>query len=94
MFNNYSVVSYWRVDLSINNQFTTGKATLILKKNLLPTDGDCFVDKTSGTSLLTWFTIKCTHWIDPDGFISTYEYFGNFLKISLKLNYSSSCQKM
>ena len=82
MFNNYSVVSYWRVDLSINNQFTTGNATLILKKNLLPTDGDCFVDKTNGASLLTWFTIKCTNWTDPDGFISTYEYFGNFLNIS------------
>ncbi len=51
-------------------------SSLILKKNQLPTNGICFVDKTNGTSLRTWFKIICSGWIDLDGQIDKYEYMG------------------
>ena len=62
-------------------------SSLILKINQLPTNGYCYVAKTNGTSLTTYFDIECTNWIDPDGQIVKYEYMGifcllNFYKIS------------
>ena len=79
IFQNYSNAVYWKIDYSISNQYTTGMASLILKTNLLPKNGSCEIDQNNGTSLLTWFTILCTNWYDPDGLISTYEYFGMIL---------------
>ena len=76
LFVNYTNVLYWKLDFTVNNQITIGKASLILKKNFLPTNGYCFVDKINGTSLSTYFNVICTNWIDPDGSIATYEYMG------------------
>ena len=76
LFSNYSNALYWKIDFSVNSQTTSGMASLILKKNFLPTNGYCFVDKNNGTSLSTFFNVICTNWIDPDGSIATYEYMG------------------
>ena len=80
LFVNYTDVLYWKLDFTVNNQITIGKASLILKKNFLPTNGNCFVDKNNGTSLSTYFNVICTNWIDPDGSIATYEYMGIYIK--------------
>ena len=85
IFQNYSNAVYWKIDYSISNQYTTGMASLILKTNLLPTNGSCEIDQNNGTSLFTWFTILCTSWYDPDGLISTYEYFGMILLFDFNL---------
>ena len=74
MFQTYLNVFYWRVDFIANNPMSPGMASLVLKKNQLPSYGVCTIDKFSGTSLNTWFTITCTGWEDSDGYISTYEY--------------------
>ncbi len=81
LFLNYSSVTYWRVDFFVQNeanpnQTLSGMASLMLKKNELPSNGLCFVDKTNGTSLQTWFQIICNNWIDPDGQIVSYEFMG------------------
>ena len=51
-------------------------ASIILKKNMLPTGGSCSVDISQGVSLLTYFTIVCQNWVDLDGQVATYEYMG------------------
>jgi hypothetical protein len=51
-------------------------ASIILKKNMLPTGGSCSVDISQGVSLLTYFTITCHNWVDLDGQVATYEYMG------------------
>ena len=76
LFQKYSTATYWRVDLFVHNQVNTGQSSLILKQNLLPTDGACSVDKTNGSSLLTYFYVSCQNWKDPDGSIVNYEFFG------------------
>ena len=53
--------------------------------NQLPQKGSCSVDTYNGTSLSTTFDIKCVDWIDPDGAIERYEYFGNSKNINLRL---------
>ena len=76
IFQKYSSAVYWKIDYIITNQYTNGMVSLILKTNLLPTNGSCSIDQNNGTSLLTWFTIVCSNWYDPDGSVKTYEYFG------------------
>ena len=76
LFQNYTNVLYWKIDFNVYNQISTGSASLILKRNLLPTNGYCYVDKANGTSLSTFFNVICTNWVDLDGSISTYEYMG------------------
>ena len=77
LFQNYSNAIFWKIDLTLNNGMSSsnGMATLVLKKNLLPLNGLCYVDSYSGISLSTYFNIKCTSWTDLDGLISKYEYF-------------------
>ena len=81
LFENYTNALYWKVDFNVSkvntlNQISTGMASLILKKNLLPQGGSCSVDIYNGTSLSTYFTIQCINWIDLDGVVQNYEYFG------------------
>ena len=81
LFSNYSNVLYWKIDFAVNNQMKTGISSLILKKNFLPRNGFCYVDKLNGVSLLTIFNIICENWIDPDGSINAFEYMGIILNI-------------
>jgi len=81
LFQNISNALYWKVDFTVNNQASIGKASIILKKNLLPLGGSCGVDITQGISLSTYFTITCSNWVDLDGSISTYEYMGKRKKL-------------
>ena len=55
-------------------------STSLFKKNFGPINGKCSIDKIRGLAIDTNFTITCQNWIDPDGEISKYEYYG-------KLNY-------
>ena len=95
LFQNFSNVLYWKIDFTVNNQVSTGMASLILKRNLLPVNGICGVDFDQGISLSTYFTIKCQKWVDLDGSIATYEYMGkikliclNFQKINVNKMHS------
>ena len=76
LFDAYPNVNYWKIDFIANNGISTGRASLTLKQNILPTGGSCSVDLTTGVSLSTYFNIVCTNWIDPDGSIVTYEFMG------------------
>jgi hypothetical protein len=61
------------------NKDTVGSASVIFRKNQLPSKGSCFVDLDEGTELETYFTISCGNWSDIDGDIEKYEYYGRFL---------------
>lgn len=75
LFQNYSNALFWKIDFSVDNSFSTGQASLILKRNLLPINGTCSCDKKNGTSLSTWFNLNCQKWVDPDGLITKYEFY-------------------
>ncbi len=72
---NYSKISYWKVDLWINN---AGRSSLIFKLNEKPKNGLCSIDRYNGTSMETYFQITCLNWTDLDGKVTRYEYFGKF----------------
>jgi hypothetical protein len=73
-------IALWKVELRVTiNQAVSGVSSIILKPNRLPYNGNCYVDKLSGISLSDFFNIICQNWIDPDGTIITYEYFGKLI---------------
>ena len=49
---------------------------MLLKINQKAFNGTCDVDLQSGYALYTYFIIKCIDWIDIDGYIRRYEFFG------------------
>ena len=86
LFDAYPSVFTWRIDYQIENaRLITGLASLVLIKNQLPQSGVCSVYPNNGTSLETMFNISCRNWLDSDGSIVRYEYFGNYLKKNLKI---------
>ena len=72
-----------------DGEMLSGLGQIILKTNQAPYNGSCFYvgNQTTGYALETYFTVNCTEWIDDDGFIVGYEFFGEaatfFLNFSL-----------
>jgi hypothetical protein len=65
-----------RDPISLNLSLFVFKILATTRKNLLPMDGQCVVNPTSGIALSTYFSIICSNWTDPDGNITAYEYTG------------------
>jgi hypothetical protein len=82
--------TYWKIELTVdttvNNEILTGVGSIILKTNQPPYNGSCIVFNHTGYPLETNFTITCKNWLDDDGYITQFEYWG-MLKIILKYNY-------
>ena len=81
LFLSDSSVHKWRVDLTLTtisyaNGISTGSSSLILESNQLPHSGTCTVNPTSGISFSTQFTLSCINWIDDDGSIAKYSFYG------------------
>lgn len=85
-------VLLWKISLTISilqeDIVANGTSDLLIKKNEPPFNGTCFVDRNKGYALETYFIIKCIDWVDIDGFIAKYEYFGMFVKYIIKLHFS------
>jgi hypothetical protein len=80
LFQTCPLVEYWKVEQTIQGYYSgnklTGTTHMLLKINKQPYNGNCTVDLTEGYAFLTNFTITCDDWIDDDGYIVKYEYFG------------------
>jgi hypothetical protein len=75
-FQNFSSIAYWKIELVITVGEAKGSSSILFKINKLPNGGRCGISNYNGTSLSTYFDIICQSWIDPDGKIDTYEFFG------------------
>jgi hypothetical protein len=73
--------NYWKIELQINMLDTNkyGSSSIIIKENELPTNGTCSLSPEIGYAMETIFTINCHNWIDPDGTVMKYEFFGYYL---------------
>lgn len=80
LFRNFSNTTYWKieatVDTTVNGQIMNGVGHVILKTNQPPYNGTCTISNTTGYPLETNFTVNCMKWIDDDGYITQYEYWG------------------
>ena len=88
LFQAYPLTTFWTVYLNATSGSYSSSARIILKINELPERGTCqVVSNLTGLALETFFTISCFNWKDPDGFIYSYDFYGenffSFLKKSL-----------
>jgi len=79
-FLNHPQQVIWMIELNlyISSRNVSGSSSIILNVNFPPMSGTCNISPASGTTS-TLFTIVCFGWIDPDGFLVTYAYYGIFL---------------
>ena len=70
----------WMVELNIfiPSRNVSGFSSIILYVNFPPMLGTCSVSPKSGT-VNTLFTFNCFGWIDPDGFLISFAYYGKLL---------------
>jgi hypothetical protein len=83
LFRDFPNQVYWKVESNI--QLTTyaddtlnALASIIFYVNLSPLNGMCNISPIVGTTN-TLFTIYCNNWIDKDGEIVSYSYYGENL---------------
>ena len=74
-----------KVEFRVNTEsedmgVSIGASSLYLTFNKLPYGGSCGVTPSAGNASETDFKIFCTGWVDDDGFIAKYEYYGLCLK--------------
>ena len=80
---------YWKVDLTARSGLlqANNSATMLFVINQKPTGGSCSVNGIdSGYAMSTVFSFRCSNWIDPDGVVTRYEFFGNFSILLRELN--------
>ena len=87
LFYKYQNIFFWKVDLKIEALYTIGGeyidvySTIVLSIIKSPFNGTCDIQPDSGYALVTDFSIECFDWIDLEGGISNYFFFGNILKL-------------
>ncbi len=55
----------------------SGKSSILFSVNFPPRSGKCTVNPENGTTQ-TIFNIKCTNWIDSEGSVFKFAFYGKF----------------
>ena len=71
-----SSINQLRVDFNLLLDSNNVSTSIVLTANQKPANGICSANSTQGIALSTNFNISCSNWIDPDGNITKYEFFG------------------
>ena len=81
LFDAYSNLNFLKVQLNVSTSSSTASKEIILKMNQLPLNGTCRVNNIAGIAFETNFKVKCSDWVDLDGLIYLYSFYGesNFL---------------
>ena len=85
LFMNNTNQVIWMIELTvfISSRNVSGYSSIILYVNFPPKTGTCDISPTSGTTE-TLFTLNCFGWIDPDGSLISFAYYGKNLTFKNK----------
>jgi hypothetical protein len=80
LFQDFPSQTIWKVELNvyIPSKNTSGSASIIFLVNFPPRNGLCDINPKNGTTD-TLFSISCWNWIDTDGHLDSFAYYGYFL---------------
>ena len=84
LFQDYPIDTIWKIELATTliynngNQAEKGLTSVIVYVNHPPKHGSCAVSPTIGTTN-TLFSLNCTNWIDNDGSVVNYAFYGKIL---------------
>jgi hypothetical protein len=82
----------WKIELEfhISSRNVSGKSSMLFSVNFPPRTGYCTVNPENGTSQ-TLFRIKCTNWVDTEGSVSNFAFYGKFIFFKIKfINHRST----
>lgn len=79
LFQDFSSQKIWKIELNVffPIQNISGSASIFFMVNFPPKDGSCGINPKNG-STSTLFTISCLNWIDSDGNVDSFAYYGFF----------------
>jgi len=85
IFNDYQLIIIWKIELEvrISSRNVSGKSSMFFLVNFPPRQGYCTVNPDNGTTL-TLFGFICSDWIDTEGSVSNFAFYGKFFTL-LKL---------
>jgi hypothetical protein len=75
-FRSYSYQNFFKIKLNVTTSSSSASKELILKINQSPLNGTCELNTITGVSFVTNFTVKCSDWVDADGLIYSYSFYG------------------
>ena len=77
LFQDYFPQIIWKIELNVfvPNKNVTGSTSILFYVNYPPRSGSCTLNPTIGTTN-TIFSISCLNWIDSDGNVHSYFYYG------------------
>jgi len=83
LFRDFPSQIYWKVELNINvttfkDEIFPASSSIIFYVNFSPCSGLCTLNPLTGTTN-TVFSISCFNWIDLNGQVLFYSYYGKFL---------------
>ena len=76
LFGSYSYQNFFKIKLNVTTSSSSNSKELILKMNQPPINGTCEVNTLTGVSFVTNFTVNCSDWVDADGSIYSYSFYG------------------
>ena len=85
IFSDHSSIIIWKIEFEvhISSRNVSGKSSILFSVNFPPRFGDCTVNPENGTTQ-TLFGIKCGNWIDLEGSVFYFAFYGKF--VSFKIN--------
>ena len=80
LFEDYPSQILWKVELVVNcvlpnNENVNGSTSVLFYVNFPPKSGSCDINPKNGTTS-TQFQIICTNWVDSNGAITKYSFYG------------------
>jgi hypothetical protein len=82
IFGDYPSIIIWKIDLEviISSRNVSGKSSMLFFVNFPPRFGNCTVYPENG-STKTLFGIKCANWIDLEGIVLKFVFYGKFISL-------------
>ena len=86
LFRDFDYQIIWKIELVVYSpsQNSSGSSSMIFYVNFPPRNGSCKINPRNGTTN-TLFEINCYGWIDLDGSVASYSYYGKSFFIFPKI---------
>ena len=85
IFRDHPSIIIWKIELEahISSRNVSGKSSMFFFVNFPPRQGYCNVNPENGTTL-TRFLIKCSDWIDTEGSVSNFAFYGKLIPFKIE----------
>jgi hypothetical protein len=82
LFQDFPSQTIWKEELNVHvpSKNTSGSTSILYLVNFPPRNGLCDINPKNGTTN-TLFSISCWNWVDSDGYLDSFAYYGIYFEI-------------